>query len=181
MRTVSEVSKLTGVTVRTLHHYDEIGLLVPGERSEAGYRLYSAEDLLRLQEILLWRQLGFSLAEVKSVLDDPEHDRGSALREQRRLVAEQIERLGALAGALDAALAAHTYGTDIEEAAMFDGFDPQAYEEEARERWGEGARCAAGGRGGTAGRRGPRRGRASPPAHLALVLRVLASGACAPG
>jgi DNA-binding transcriptional MerR regulator len=137
MRTVSEVSELARVTVRSLHHYDEIGLLVPSARSDAGYRLYSREDLERLGEILVWRQLGFSLADVKALLDDPEHDRVSALREQRRQVERQIKRLGAMAAALDAQLAAHAQGTDLEEAAMFDGFDPAAYEEEARERWGE--------------------------------------------
>jgi DNA-binding transcriptional MerR regulator len=64
--TVSEVSRLAAVTVRALHHYDEIGLLSPSERSEAGYRLYSRDDLDRLQEILVWRQLGFALAEIRA-------------------------------------------------------------------------------------------------------------------
>jgi MerR family transcriptional regulator, thiopeptide resistance regulator len=64
MKTVGEVAELAGVTVRTLHHYDELGLLSPSERSEAGYRLYSYEDVARLQEILIWRQLGFVLAEI---------------------------------------------------------------------------------------------------------------------
>ena len=75
MRTVSEVSELANVTVRTLHHYDEIGLLSPAARSDAGYRLYSRADLERLQEILVWRQLGFSLTEIRRLLDDPGHDR----------------------------------------------------------------------------------------------------------
>src|ERR1700747_222422 len=75
MRTVSEVAELTGVTVRALHHYDELGLLCPSARSEAGYRLYSYDDLARLREILIWRRLGFSLNEVRSLLDDPGHDR----------------------------------------------------------------------------------------------------------
>jgi DNA-binding transcriptional MerR regulator len=86
MRTVGEVAKLAGVTVRTLHHYDEIGLLSPGVRSDAAYRLYSYEDLIRLQEILVWRQLGFSLAETQALLDDPGYDRANALRRQRELV-----------------------------------------------------------------------------------------------
>ena len=72
MRTVGELSRLAGVTVRTLHHYDEIGLLRPSGRSDAGYRLYSYEDLARLQEILVWRQLGFSLPEIQQLLDDPD-------------------------------------------------------------------------------------------------------------
>jgi MerR family transcriptional regulator, thiopeptide resistance regulator len=137
MRTVSEVSELARVTVRSLHHYDEIGLLKPSARSDAGYRLYSREDLARLQEIVIWRQLGFSLADVKALLDDPQHDRVRALREQRRLVERQIERLGAIAAALDASLAALVQGTDVEEAAMFERFDPTAYDDETRELWGD--------------------------------------------
>lgn len=137
MRTVSEVSEVAGVTVRLLHHYDEVGLLHPSARSDAGYRLYSSEDLARLQEILVWRQLGFSLVDVKALLDDPQHDRMRALREQRRLVQHQLERSEAIAAAIDAALAAALDGVEIEEATMFDGFDPTAYEQETRERWGE--------------------------------------------
>ena len=124
------------MTVRTLHHYDELGLLAPSERSESGYRLYSYDDLARLQEILIWRQLGFSLAEIKSLLDDPKYDRITALERQRELVEREIDRLGAAAAAVDAAVAAHRNGTPIEETTMFDGFDPTEYEDEARERWG---------------------------------------------
>ena len=136
MKTVSEVAELAHVTVRTLHHYDEFGLLAPSERSEAGYRLYSYDDLARLQEILIWRHLGFSLAEIKSLLDDAEYDRISALERQRELVEREIDRLGAVAAAVDAALAAHRNGTPFEETSMFDGFEPTEYEDEARERWG---------------------------------------------
>ena len=124
------------MTVRALHHYDEIGLLSPSDRSEAGYRLYSYADLERLQEVLVWRQLGFSLAEIKALLDEPGYDRGSALRRQRELVELQIERLGTTARAIDAALEAHRSGTRLKETTMFEGFDPSEYEDEARERWG---------------------------------------------
>jgi DNA-binding transcriptional MerR regulator len=137
MKTVGEVSELAGVTVRTLHHYDELGLLSPGERSEAGYRLYSYDDLTRLQEILIWRALGFSLGQIASLLDDSGHDRLAALERQRELVGREAERLRALAVAVDAAIAAHHNGTVIEEASMFKGFDPTEYEDEARERWGD--------------------------------------------
>lgn len=137
MKTVGEVAELAGVTVRTLHHYDELGLLSPSERSGAGYRLYSHDDLERLQEILIWRQLGFSLVEIVSLLDDPGHDRLTALERQRELVGCEIDRLGALAAAVDAAIDAQNNGTVIEEASMFEGFDPTEYEGEARERWGD--------------------------------------------
>lgn len=126
------------MTVRALHHYDEIGLLSPSDRSQAGYRLYSAADLARLQEIVVWRQLGFSLAEIRALLDDPAHDRGAALRRQRELVGHRLERFGAVARALDAALEAHADGTQPKEKTMFKGFDLTDHEDEARERWGEG-------------------------------------------
>jgi DNA-binding transcriptional MerR regulator len=136
MRTVGELSRLTGVTVRTLHHYDEIGLLSPGGRSEAGYRLYGYEDLTRLQEILVWRQLGFSLEEIQRLVDDPGHDRIQALRRQRELVEHELERMRATAHALDVALTAHETGVPMKDGEMFEGFDPSDYEQEVRERWG---------------------------------------------
>ena len=136
MKTVGEVSELASVTVRTLHHYDELGLLSPSERSEAGYRLYSYDDLARLQEILIWRALGFSLAEIVSLLDDPDHDRLAALERQRELVGRKVDRLRGLALAVDAAIAAHRNGTRMKETNMFEGFDPAEFEDETRERWG---------------------------------------------
>jgi DNA-binding transcriptional MerR regulator len=136
MRTDGELSELAGVTVRTLHHYDKIGLLSPSSRSESGYRLYSYADLERLQEVLVWRQLGFSLAEIKALLDEPGYNRGRGLARQRELVEAQIDQLGATAQALDAALEAHRNGTRLKETTMFDGFDPSEYEDESRERWG---------------------------------------------
>jgi DNA-binding transcriptional MerR regulator len=150
MHTVGELSTLAGVSVRALHHYDEIGLLMPSGRSDAGYRLYSYADLERLQEILVWRQLGFALEDIRALLDDSEHDRETALRRQRELVESELERLGATARALDAALAAHRQGERMTPKSMFKDFDPSQYEEETRERWGhtdayrESARRAAG-------------------------------------
>ncbi len=134
---IGEPFQLAGVTVRTLHHYDEIGLLRRSGRSEAGYRLYAYEDLARLQAILVWRQLGFPLSEIQPRLDDPEHDRLSALRTQRELVTLELGRLAATARALDAALAAHEQGIEMEVTSMFEDFDPSEYEDEARERWGQ--------------------------------------------
>ena len=134
MTTIGTAATLTGLTVRTLHHYDEIGLVRPSGRSEAGYRLYSPEDLRRLQEVLGWRALGFSLKAIADMLAAPDHDRGAALRRQRELVAAEAERLETLAAALDAAIAAHDTGAAQEVETMFDGFDQ--YADEARERWG---------------------------------------------
>jgi DNA-binding transcriptional MerR regulator len=139
MHTVGDLAQLAGVTVRTLHHYDEIGLLRPSGRTDSGYRLYAHDDLERLQEILVWRQLGFALPEIAALIDDsdPDRDRLSALRHQRELVGRESERLAATARALDAAITAHELGTTQKEEAMFEDFDPSAYEAEVRERWGD--------------------------------------------
>jgi DNA-binding transcriptional MerR regulator len=137
MNTVGEVAELAGVTVRALHHYDELGLLTPSGRSEAGYRLYSYEDLARLREILIWRALEFSLTDIGSLLDDPGHDRLIALERQRELIEREIDRLGTLAAAVDAAIAARRNGAQLEVTTMFEGFDSSEYEDEARERWGD--------------------------------------------
>ncbi|MDQ6731875.1 MAG: MerR family transcriptional regulator [Actinomycetota bacterium] len=136
MRTVKQVSELAGVTIRTLHYYDDLGLLTPTGRSEAGYRLYDHCDLERLQEIVAWRQLGFSLTEIRALLDDPAHDRRAALSRLRELVSRELERLGATARALDAAIAAVDNGHPEQENTMFPDFDHTQCEEEARERWG---------------------------------------------
>jgi DNA-binding transcriptional MerR regulator len=135
---VKEVAELAGVTVRALHHYDEIGLLVPSARSEAGYRLYDDDDLLRLQQILIGRELGMSLETIRRSLDDPAFDRREALLSQRAELAARSERTAAMIRAIDAAL------TVIEEKSMgkvdfkkiFDGFDPADHAAEAEQRWG---------------------------------------------
>ena len=93
---VSEVSELTGVSVRTLHHYDEIGLLKPSARTESGYRLYNTEDLERLQSILLFRELKFPLKAIKDMLDSPDFDEREALEQQAHLLELEIERLNDL-------------------------------------------------------------------------------------
>jgi MerR family transcriptional regulator, thiopeptide resistance regulator len=135
--TVSEVARLAGVSVRTLHHYDAIGLLSPSSRSEASYRLYERADLERLQQILFFRELGFPLEEVGRLMSAKDFDRGAALRMQRQLLEERAGRLHQTIRAVEAALLALERGTPMSEEKMFEGFDASAYEEEARERWGE--------------------------------------------
>ena len=137
MHTVGDVAALTGVSVRTLHHYDELGLVVPGARSDAGYRLYSHADLERLQEVLALRALGLPLAEVAGVLDDPAHDRVAVLRTQARRLREERARLAGLLAAVEDAIAAHERGAAQEVADMFDGQDHEALQAEAEERWGD--------------------------------------------
>src|SRR5215207_2105881 len=100
---VADVARLTGASIRALHHYDAIGLLVPTGRTEAGYRLYTDADLLRLQQILIGRELGFSLEAIKRSLDDPRFDHGQALVEQRRRLEAKAHALGEMLRAIDAA------------------------------------------------------------------------------
>lgn len=137
MRTVGEVARLSGVSVRTLHHYDELGLVVPSARTDAGYRLYDHGDLQRLQEVLALRATGLPLAEVKAVLDDPTHDRLQVLREQAKRLRDEQDRLADLLAVVEDAIAAADRGDRQEEAAMFDGTDHEQYAEEAEQRWGE--------------------------------------------
>lgn len=94
--TVKQVSELSGVSIRTLQYYDNIGLLTPSERTEAGYRLYGEEQLATLQEILLFRELEFPLKEIKAILGSPDHDREKALRQQVELLTLKKERLEGL-------------------------------------------------------------------------------------
>ena len=80
---VKDVAELSGLSIRALHHYDEIGLLIPSARSTAGYRLYNDDDLLRLQQIMIGRELGLALEDIRRSLDDPSFDRRRLLLTQR--------------------------------------------------------------------------------------------------
>ena len=93
MKTVNQIAKQTGVSVRTLHHYDAIGLLKPTEITEAGYRLYDADALERLYLIIVYRELGFSLKQIAGILDAPDFDRNRALEEQIALLEEKREQI----------------------------------------------------------------------------------------
>src|SRR5690242_1096266 len=93
---VKEVASLSGVSVRALHHYDELGLLVPRERTDAGYRLYDDQDLLRLQQILIGRELGLSLEAIRRSLDEPGFDRKGALLSQRAELEKRAEQTQAM-------------------------------------------------------------------------------------
>ncbi len=138
--TVGRVSALSGVTVRTLHHYDEIGLLSPSGRSVAGYRIYEESDLERLQQILFYRELGFTLKEISTIVNDPHTDALEHLRRQRELLIERIKQLSALVDAIDYEMEARTMDipmTPEERLEVFGKFRPEDYAEEANQRWGE--------------------------------------------
>ncbi len=101
MYKVSEVFKLTGVTVRMLHHYDKIGLLVPSEKTESGYRVYNEDDITRLYQILIFKELKFSLSDIKKILDDSNFDREKALINQRKMIENQKQRLENILNSID--------------------------------------------------------------------------------
>lgn len=138
---VKEVAALSGLSIRALHHYDAIGLLVPSRRTLAGYRLYTDDDLLRLQQILIGRELGLSLEQMRRSLDDPAFDRRSALLEQRAALERRARRAAEMLAAIDAALAALTTPTQprdepMDMKAIFGGFDPEQHAAEAEQRFG---------------------------------------------
>lgn len=101
MRTVKEISDLTGISVRTLHYYDEIGLLNPTEKSDAGYRLYDDKALETLQQILFFREFDISLKEIKAVLDNPALERNQILQVQRKMLVTKKERMERLIASID--------------------------------------------------------------------------------
>jgi len=138
---VADVARVSGVSIRALHHYDAIGLLLPTGRTEAGYRLYTDADLLRLQQILIGRELGVSLDEIKRSLDDPRFDHRQALIDQRRRLEAKARALDGMLHAVDAALAVvgrDPQGGMMDMKELFGGFDPAVHEAEVRERWGDG-------------------------------------------
>jgi len=132
MRTVKQVSELTHISIRTLHHYDAIGLLKPTEITESGYRLYDDAALGRLQTILLFRELQFSLKEIKEILDDPEFDRKVALSSQITLLKLQKKRLDKLIGLAETMYEKEENTMDFN---AFSDCEIQQYKEEVKERW----------------------------------------------
>lgn len=138
MYRVGEVARLARITVRTLHHYDRIGLLKPTGRSQGGYRLYAAADLLRLQQIHIGRSLGMSLELIRRTLDDPGFDRRRALVAQRGELVARLDDTHAMIASIDAALRAldRKDAPDMDPKKLFDGFDPSQFDAEVKERWG---------------------------------------------
>lgn len=134
MKTVKEVSLLTGVSVRTLHHYDAIGLLKPTRVTEAGYRLYDDTALRRLQTILLFRQLQFPLKEIREILDSPGFDPMGALTQQIHLLELQRKHLDNL---ISHARKIQTTGVFSMDFSTFDTTELDQYTAEAKARWGK--------------------------------------------
>ena len=139
MYTVKQLADLAGVSIRTLHYYDEIKLLEPTTVGENGYRYYSEVNLLRLQQILLYREMGMGLLQIKDVLDAPDFDLVNALRSHRGVLRARVARLEQLIETVDSTIMHLVGEVDMGEAHLFDGFNEaqQAkYTEEARELYG---------------------------------------------
>ena len=134
MMTVHEVSRLAGVSVRTLQYYDRIGLLCPQERSGAGYRLYGEQDLERLGNILLFRELEFSLNEIKEILDCPGFNRDLAIEQQIEMLTLKREHLDNL---IAFALGIQKTGAQPMDFSAFDSSKLDEYAKRAKEQWGE--------------------------------------------
>lgn len=133
MRTVNEISKLTGVSVRTLHHYDAIGLLKPTKLTPAGYRLYDDTALSRLQIILMFRELQFPLKEIKAILDSPTFDLKEALAQQIKLLELQLKHTKEL---ISFALEIQKNGVNNMNFNVFDKTEMEQYATEIKEKWG---------------------------------------------
>lgn len=136
---VKEVAELVGVSVRTLHYYDEIGLLTPDSTTESGYRLYSDDNLDTLQQILFFRELGFSLKEIKRILGSPSFNRQEALIMHRKMLRKKRDQLDKMLRTIDKTIKHLKGELQMTNEEKFRGFDfsHNPYEEEARKIWGD--------------------------------------------
>lgn len=142
MYTVKQLADLAGVSRRTLHFYDEKGLLKPSALGENGYRYYDDDSLIRLQQILFYREIGLGLQQIKEILEDPDFDTITALQSHRQTLQEKIERLQTLIRTVDTTIL-HLIGeVDVSKKNIFEGFSEEKqkkYEAEAVDRWGDNA------------------------------------------
>lgn len=138
--TVKKLSKLAGVSIRTLHHYDKINLLKPQNRAESGYRYYGQDELLRLQQILFYRELDYSLNEIKKVLDDPEFDLIESLEFHKGEIEKRSSRLSGLLVTIDKTIVKLKNQETMNDEEMYEGFtkvDVKAMRGEAIQSYGE--------------------------------------------
>ncbi|MFC5701406.1 MerR family transcriptional regulator [Cohnella faecalis] len=136
---VKEVAELVGISLRTLHHYDEIGLLAPDETTDAGYRLYSDANLETLQQILFFKELDFPLKKIKEIMSSPVFDREKAMELHRKLLMEKRSRIDAMIATIEKTVRHARGEIQMTNKEKFEGFDfsRTPYEQEARERWGD--------------------------------------------
>lgn len=129
MYKVKDVAEMAGISVRTLHHYDHIGLLSPESVTEAGYRLYSDSDLETLQHILFLKELDFPLKEIQDIISSPGFDRNEALSKQKKLLKKKRDRLNRLIDTIDQTITSRKEGNSMSKKEMFDAFDINEIEE----------------------------------------------------
>lgn len=136
---VKEVAGLVGISVRTLHHYDEIGLLKPEKITESGYRLYSDHNLEMLQQILFFRELGFPLKKIKEIVSSPSFNRVEALQLHSMMLQDKRRQLEQMIRTIDRTIQHARGEIEMTNEQKFEGFDfsSNPYEQEARERWGD--------------------------------------------
>lgn len=138
--TVRRLARLAGVSVRTLHHYDKVGLLSPMSRTRSGYRVYGQEELLRLQQILFYRELDFPLSEIARILDEPDFDPVDSLLSHRKSLEARLGRLHRLMDTLDKTISHYQGGKMLTDEELYQGFAPEKIgrmKREARDLWGE--------------------------------------------
>ncbi|MBU5593438.1 MerR family transcriptional regulator [Clostridium sp. MSJ-4] len=138
--TVKSVADITGVSIRTLHHYDHIGLLRPHNKTESGYRLYSDSDLEKLQQILFFKELDFTLEEIKKVMNSPIYDKKEALKCHKELLLRKKSRLDNILKSVEITIKAMEGEIDMSKKDMFESFDDskiEEYRKEVREKYGE--------------------------------------------
>lgn len=137
--TVQQLATLAGVSTRTLHYYDEIGLLIPSRVKNNGYRYYEEDELLRLQQILFFRELEFPLEEIKRIMSSPAFDMSKALKDHRKLIELKKERLSKLIETIDKTLKKINKKITMDDQELYGNFtkeEMEKYSEEAKERWG---------------------------------------------
>lgn len=140
--TVKQLANIAGVSTRTLHHYDQIGLLTPSSHGQNGYRNYGEEAVLRLQQILFFRELDFSLAEIHTIIDGPEFNIPLALQSHKRALQQKSNRLRHLIQTIDRTILHLNGDMDVEANELFQGFDKaqqERYEQEAAQKFGAAA------------------------------------------
>lgn len=137
--TINQLAKIANVSVRTLHHYDAIGLLTSGRNSRNKYREYQEEDLLKLQQILFFRELDFKLEDIKSILANPEFDISTALKDHKEMILLKRKRLDGLIKTIDKTINKITNKKYMKDEELYDSFTNEEMEElaaEAKDRWG---------------------------------------------
>ncbi len=138
--TVKKLAEMAGVSVRTLHHYDETGLLKPAERTNAGYRLYGEDELLRLQQILFYKELDFPLKKIAEILESPRFDKVAALKQHKIALKNRRTRLDTLLSTVDKTISKIEEDTIMSYEELYEGFPKEkaeAWRNEAIEKWGD--------------------------------------------